>query len=94
MKLDDLLEGRLGFLIGLCIGIGGTLLVRAVASTGAPSGSANPDPAEMTVKQIEAWLAETGDADAIGALLEAERSGPGRKTAIEAIERRLTAVVG
>jgi hypothetical protein len=45
--------------------------------------------AEATVDEIEAAIADVDDADALRYMLDAERDGQNRTTAIEAIEKRL-----
>lgn len=62
----------------------------AAATSGREPGF--PDPEEVTVKEIRAWLSGTEDTADVEALLEAERSTKARKTAIEAIEARLSAL--
>jgi hypothetical protein len=44
---------------------------------------------EATVDEVEAAIADVKDADALAYLLEAEREGPDRNTAKEAIQGRL-----
>ena len=52
------------------------------------------DPADHTVADLEDALADVDDADELAAILEAERDGKDRKTAVAAIEARLEAVGG
>jgi len=67
------------------------------AATGAATATPEreptiPDPEEVTVKEIRAWLSGTEETSDVEALLAAERSSKARKTAIEAIEARLSAL--
>lgn len=50
------------------------------------------DPTEYTVSALEAAIEDVRDPDALAAMLEAERAGEDRTTAVEAIEDRLRAV--
>lgn len=50
------------------------------------------DPDSLTVPELEASLERVADPDALVNVYEAERAGDARTTALEAIERRLTAV--
>lgn len=67
-------------------------VVAGVAAVASAAGETIPDPEEVTVEEIRAWLAGTEDAAEVRALLDAERSGPARKTAIRALESRLSAL--
>jgi len=49
---------------------------------------------DATVDEIEAAIADIDDPDALAYLLEAERDGPDRTTAIDAIEARLNELEG
>lgn len=50
------------------------------------------DPESLTVPELEAALETVTDPDALITVYEAERTGDERTTALEAIERRLTAI--
>jgi len=50
------------------------------------------DPSDHTVDELEAALADVDDIETLRAALEAEQAGKARKTAIAAIESRLSAV--
>lgn len=50
------------------------------------------DPGDHTVSELEDALEEVEDPEALDAILEAERSGENRTTALEAIEERLETV--
>ncbi len=52
------------------------------------------DPSDFTVAELKDELESVDDADALDAILDAEREGKDRKTAKEAIERRLDDVGG
>lgn len=59
----------------------------------APEAEAAPlDPSDYTVTALEAFLGAYDDPAQLRALLDAERRGKDRVTAIEAIERRLRAL--
>lgn len=98
MKLSGVFKGPSGVLIGLGLAAGGALLVAAVAMRSRPRAgdeapeASIPDPAEVTVAEIRRWLGDTDDPSDVRALLQAERSGPKRKTALRAIESRLSAL--
>lgn len=51
------------------------------------------DPSDHTVKELEAVLPDIDDREILSTLLEEERSGKKRKTAIEVIEERLDTIV-
>ena len=50
------------------------------------------DPADYTVDELQAELEDVGDPDELEAVLDAERDGKNRKTAVDAIEARLDAL--